>query len=794
MTETKTQNAFDLHALKVARASEPLTHSQKRAIDLYKRGFNVFPLPYKSKEPFEHAPLKRLFNSRLHLCGDGAESCRHGKGVPTFASLFTGLKNVGVMCGKTSRNLLAVDCDTHAAYTEMGKELDALGLPYWTFTSHRGGCYLLRVIEGEAANVPKSASSKFNDVELWGHSHYVLVPMSLHPEGTFYQWRGNGEPADHFTNDYETLPAVSVTVLDWLGVTLLKDSKPQAKPFEMFGLSAEYSVLSMRNRETLAHGAKDGERYIRLAALAYDMKANNLEHEDVEADFLHAAELCDPAYGDRKAIAILKSAYSKQRTRARKDTNSGEASAHVQRLNMFVNSFDWKAAFKRKARTRRAVFVACVERSDIEGATFRASVRELGETVNRSFQYMNICLRDLCNAGLLRLITSWNNSGSGANVYAFGETVKDYSEKATVSYTCNNNVAFSLYEKVPNSDERKDVFGLKGLGAVAEEVLKALQAKKYKSVYAVAKDTGAAWSSVNSAVKRLVAHGLAIHSEAEGLYYAEAVTELDLLKLSVKLATNGRAEMQRITHDIDREIFVTRSLSKVMAAYNDVTCEKRESVTVSMVDKMGQKNVTKQRNEPPTKQPEKAQAKPKTEPQADKLLTADFEKILTAYREKMGDPSGAIKDILKDWQRQTYRFILVCACEEDADGDAFYNSPDPLREWEKRRHEVKLDEDAKRPLPFEDGWAFPVKELFDGYDAIGAKLHAYKATGATLDNDAVRFIWREMNTCEGWIISETLREMKKRSGTIRKPKAYMKKVVASKREEDLQEFEGEEDE
>lgn len=563
MTNVQTQTAYELHALAVSARAD-LTRTQERAIDLRKRGFNVFPLPYGSKEPFKGTPLKRLYNSRLHLCGDGVEPCRHGKSVPTFASLFTGQKNFAVMCGKTSDNLLAVDCDTQAAYADIGVRLDALAIPYWAFTSHRGGCYLLRVIEGEAANVAK-ADSKFSDVELWGNSQYVVVPLSVHPSGTVYRWRGDTEPRYNYATERETLPAVSVTALGWLGVTLLKDEKTKRKPLELFGLSAEYAALSERNRKTLANGATEGERNTRLTALAYDLAAN-FDRADIEADFLEAAVNCEPSYPKREALAILRSAYRKKRTPAKE---TGEADARIQRLYAFVNSYDWRQVFERKARTRRAVFVACVDRSAIEGETFRASLRELAESVNRSFQYVRVCLLDLQNAGLLRLVTSWKESESGGNVYAFGDTVKHYCEKKTLTTTCNNNVAFSQYQKNTNSDAKKDVFGLKGLGAVAGEVFIALQAKKYRSIYAIAKDTGAAYNSVKAAVRRLVTHGLAIHSQAEGLYYADPATEADLLALSVKLKTNGRAELQRIRHGIDREIFVTRRMAMAMASDNE---------------------------------------------------------------------------------------------------------------------------------------------------------------------------------------------------------------------------------
>lgn len=569
---TDTVKVFELHALNVAaRASEPLTNSQERAIDLHKRGFNVFPIPYGKKEPFEGTSLKRLYNSPAHLCGDGVEPCRHGASVPTFASLFYGLKNIAVMCGKTSGNLLAVDCDTHAAYELIGKELDALGVSYWAFTSHNGrGGYLLRVIEGETVNV---AHSKFNkDVQLWGNSHYVILPLSTHPSGEVYRWRGDGDPRFQFATSYQTLPAVGVTVLDWLGVTLLKDDKPQAKPFETFGLSAEYFVLSERNREALAHGANDGERNARLTALAYDLAGCDLDRDEIESDFLRSAKLCKPAYKKRDALAILKSAYAKQRTRARKDNNTGEPTARIQRLYSFVNSFDWRLHFGRKASTRKLVFGTCVKRAEIEGMTFRASIRELAEMANRKYQFIYLCLHDLLDHDILRLVTPSGKSASGGNVYAFGVTVT-HSEYFTVINTCNTNVNYSLCQKRPNTDAEKDVFGR--LGGAAWHVWQYLQTTKARSKNAIAKATGLPQTSTAAAVKRLVTHGLAIHSEAEGLYYAEPVTDKELLTLSVKLKRNGRAELQRIGHGIDREIFINRNLSKAMKPFNDVTGERR---------------------------------------------------------------------------------------------------------------------------------------------------------------------------------------------------------------------------
>lgn len=104
---------------------------------------------------------------------------------------------------------------------------------------------------------------------------------------------------------------------------------------------------------------------------------------------------------------------------------------------------------------------------------------------------------------------------------------------------------------------------------VAGQTLLCLQAGSYRSKYAIAKAMGAAESSVRRAVDRLMNHGLAFYSQAEHLYYADPVSSDKLRALSIRLHANGRAEMKRIKHEIEREIFLTKNLAKTMSAYNE---------------------------------------------------------------------------------------------------------------------------------------------------------------------------------------------------------------------------------
>lgn len=316
-SHTNIQSIHELHTLDLSECEiAPLSPLQESAIDLRRRGFNVFPIPYGKKEPFRGTLLKRLFNTRLHFCVDGIGSCSHDLRTASFADLFLGPKNIAVMCGRTSNNLVALDCDTEAAYKRIEGELEKRALPYWAFTSHRGGSFLLRVLEGETANISKDLSC-IDDVEVWGNSHYVILPPSVHPMGTVYMWRGDTEPQFHFASPYETLPAVSITSLEWLNVSLLKGRKVSGVHPEMFGLPDKYSVLSNRNREMLARGTQEGERNTRLTALAYDLAGCGFKRAEIDADFLQSACQCTPPYPQHQAQAILKSAYARERKPAK---------------------------------------------------------------------------------------------------------------------------------------------------------------------------------------------------------------------------------------------------------------------------------------------------------------------------------------------------------------------------------------------------------------------------------------------------------------------------------------------
>jgi hypothetical protein len=315
------------------------TDIQLTAIDLYERGLNVFPLPSardwilraEDDNPTKHpypVRMQKVYASRLYF-------------DDSFIELFSH-SNIGVLCGRTSGNLVAIDCDSQRAFDFVGKELTIHSIPFWAITSHRGGAYLLRLDEGEAQNVTKK-TSQINDVEIWGNSHYVVMPPSVHPSGDVYQWKSL-EPRFCLPR-YETSPAVNVNALEWLGVSLKISKTETYTPAPGYVVPSWAGNISRSNVETWMNGAHEGSRNARLTSLAYDLAGNDVAKSTAVKVVLEAAAKCTPPYSERESKAIVKSAYKKgNATPARSYFGENTSRAKTwQAAAEFAESFDWNS-------------------------------------------------------------------------------------------------------------------------------------------------------------------------------------------------------------------------------------------------------------------------------------------------------------------------------------------------------------------------------------------------------------------------------------------------------------------
>ncbi|NWG33528.1 MAG: bifunctional DNA primase/polymerase [Chloroflexi bacterium] len=541
-------NANELQLQEMVRletSPRVLSDVQQTALDLYERGFNVIPLKRHEKKPFI---LKPYFTARLHHCD---VTCKH-KGQEDITELFK-RHNIGVIMGRTSGNLLALDCDSQQSFKQIGQELTARAIPFWAITGSRGGAYLLRILEGEAANQSKS---NVKDVQVWGNLHLVVMPPSIHPSGILYQW---ATPEPRFClPPRETIPAVSIAVLEWLGVTLARKARRQWQEPELFGLPQWAAVLSYDNRETFGRELSEGERNTRLFALACDMKANGREYHEAETVILDAARRA--GLPDDEASVLVKHAYSKDRTIPKVFREEEEKSKNAnskdqeparkvriwQRAKDFAGSFDWRGTFGRKANTRRAVYLACVERSRLDGReTWRATIRELAELANMNKDTIPTALQDLVTAKLIQRVKTDERIG----VYRFVGL-----SKFRTLYTTGSCSVRNLDN--PKTQAEQDVFGK--LGLVAWHVWKYLLDNPSRNAGEIATGTGLPRSSVYSALKRLQSAGLATRA-GDGLIYGEPRTDASLQSMSL-FWNNGssKSASRKEAHRIERERHVNR--------------------------------------------------------------------------------------------------------------------------------------------------------------------------------------------------------------------------------------------
>lgn len=436
----------------------------------------------------------------------------------------------------------------------------------------------MRLAEGEALN----SESAIEGVEIWGRAHYMVLPPSIHPQGTVYQWI-TPDPY-HSLPMGEPPPVVSVDALDWVGVRLAKRRGSKWEEPELFGLPGWAAGLSLANRQTLAEGAEDGQRNKKLSDAAYDMKGNDIPLEEAEGVLIAAAGRCSPPYPHPEAQAIIKSAYRKPRQPARK--TKARESLPWQRAAAFAQAYDWRR-LGRKAQTARAVFLACVERARLDGGqVFRASERETAELSNVTRKTARRGLALLVTAGLIRWAAA---SESGAHLYAF-QDVEAETQLITPIIplaVCSgvNNDAKKHKLSNPVTQAEQDVFSK--LGKVGFRVWEHLKVSPEPTAAAVARAAGLVEGSARSALNKLLKHGLVSRSQAEGLYIGESKTQAELERLAAALGTYGRSEKRKREHERERGRRLNLLLMKERERWFQTYLRFRDKQNLDMEDKEG---------------------------------------------------------------------------------------------------------------------------------------------------------------------------------------------------------------
>lgn len=581
-----------------------LANMPRAAVNLHKRGMNVFPLPpiwelrnYAAKHQTEltkkpYTFIGEIYKSKLHLCDSNGEIRIDGR--LRFSNLFY-RANMGVTLGRLSENLFAVDCDSPTALKTVRAKLEQAGIKAWGFTGYKGGTFLMRLAEGEAANIP-ARKSRIPDVEIWGNRHFVILPPSWHIAGVEYKW---------FTPDPEKLPPGEkpplVTldqVADLLGVELHQPRKPKRNDIKLFGLPECTAVLSENNRDLLANGTIKGTRNNRFWAAACDLVANE---ETIPLDLglnllLAAGPKCDPEYPQKEILNRWEDALRKEPGRAQEyyGNNRTQRNTAHQKALAFAQSHRWEG---HTAQTDRAVFLACCERSRVEGDLFRATTREIAEIANCSRKTAGEALKRLRQPDpnekpkrtktfktpiVLKLVKSyWVETPTGkqfinnfsGNIYRFTLPEKEEeggSSLTPIIVTCSSSGVTNDPLKhtnlpLPETPAEQDLSA--SLGPIAWRVWRLLLVNPMPSKRKIAAVANLNRSSVYGALKRLTNCKLVQYNQAEGVFYGQQKTEEELQRLVISLdkdrkrEVSGRSSRRKETHELER----ARRLHEIIA-------------------------------------------------------------------------------------------------------------------------------------------------------------------------------------------------------------------------------------
>ena len=541
------------------------------ASDLYNRGLNVFPVPrpeevirLTERYPQMFAPgskppyiLEPLFISRMHHCDWQCDEQERKTGRPCkcrnspagFESLFTNA-NLAVMLGRTSGNLVCVDCDNEEGFRQILNEFSSRGLSFWAFATSRGGNLLFRLADGEAKNLPKTS---IQDVQIWGNRHYCVLPPSVHPSGVVYSWLKDQDPLENLAR-HEPPPLLHLDQLEWLGV---QRNSRRGKPLDLYGLPAWTKHLSDHSRRILSSHIMEGQRNSELTIAVYDVAAaitaDLVSYKDAQALVREAATNCIPPYPIKHVDGMLKSALSKRDLTRSKDyfSNKNDISDSIPSAISFLETHDWRS-HGRFALIDQAVYRACVVRALMDGrASFRASAREVAELAN--IQQHQTSMRALTRLSRMGIIHHEGKDALGISLFSFGDEV--FFRQHTTNTTCKSSgvlVEKDFQTLLPKSASEKDVF-LK-LGKASWLVWTTLLTHPGSRLSDIAHICHLYPSTIKRTLQNLIKWGLVTYSPAEGVYFAEILDEAALADIAAQLGSNGNSIRRKNKHTREREI------------------------------------------------------------------------------------------------------------------------------------------------------------------------------------------------------------------------------------------------
>jgi predicted transcriptional regulator len=487
---------------------------QETAMNLYDLGLNVFPVPYGKKAGY---PWQMMQYTRLN--------------PEDIYPLFRDQCNLAVMTGRTSGNLFVIDCETKDTFEYHEILLKDANIPIWAVRSggsRGGGHFYLKCRDGEVKGVK---SGERNDYEVRGNRCYVLAPPSLHPVSRrLYEWHERETPEP---------PTVSLDQVNWLALTLTKDSPKNPKTPQL------YSELSSSTRDFIFTGAVEGERNNRLFSAACDLAGNDFAHFTAIELLLPAAQRS--GLSRRETHDTINSAYSKARTPAKTTAKKQKLPRPHEKALAFMEEQKWQG---RQGQTDKAVLLACCQRAITanEKGIFRASSREIAELARITRKTASKALKRLVEAKTM--VFAGKNDTTGANLYRFGTAILKHQSKILHYYPTVPQIPVGVDTGV--TTQKTDAVERGALGKTAYGLyLVLLSLEQPQKVSELVQIAGLSVHQVYRGIKRLNQYGLVKKQKTRYQAIAVSVEHLDE-QVARPAGTLGKGEQRKRQHQRER--------------------------------------------------------------------------------------------------------------------------------------------------------------------------------------------------------------------------------------------------
>ena len=410
------------------------------ALDLYRRGFNVFPQPFAKKGGY---PWSALIYCRL--------------AADDLPGLFHYRCNLAVMTGRTSGDLFVIDCETANEFERQRAMLRAIGIMAWAVRTGGGGGHLyLRSGDGEVANLPlsKARALGLGEVEVRGNGCYVLAPPSVHPDtGTFYEW---------LSRDGDGPPVVSPGALDWFPLMPRRAVRNPGQNMPSAGYAETALIEEVERVARTPEGGRNDQLNRSAFALGQLVAVGALDYDAV-FDALYQAGL-DAGLGKGETARTLSSGLDAGRANPRHTVPGAARADASDALHAWLNAQTWH---ERKSASRRAVALALAERArTARHGVWRASVRELAALARLGTKTTQNALSWLQEVGYVT--RAGQDKTSGATLWRAGAATEATDNNrniasATAASCAGRNAAFAasvLDAQSTQSDELDTLYRL----------------------------------------------------------------------------------------------------------------------------------------------------------------------------------------------------------------------------------------------------------------------------------------------------------------------------------------------